>query len=138
VPVAVLDASAILAVLFKERGHEAVLKVIRAGAVTTPTGLAESLTVARRKGHRRTRDQLIDDVSELGVEVIALVPEDAREMAHLLERSDAIASRGTQLGRLSLGDAACLAVAHRLDLPAIVSDTTWEILDAAIRVLPFR
>ncbi len=137
-PVAVLDASAIVAVLFRERGCDVVVKVIRAGATTTPTGLAEALTVARRKGHRRTRDELLEDLALLGIEVTPIVEQDAAEMAYLLDRSDELRARDPRLGQLSLGDAACLAVARRLGLPALVSDGTWEVLGGSAKVLPFR
>ena len=135
-PRAVLDASAIVAVLFKERGHEAVVQIIKAGAVVTPTGLAEALTVARRKGHRRSTTELMDDLGELGLMVEPIDADDAEAMADLLRRSDELDD--PRLGSLSLGDAACLAVAKRLHLPAVASDGTWEVLDTDITVLPVR
>ncbi len=136
--VAVLDASAILAVLFRERGSETVLKVIEAGAVTTPTGLAEALTVAQRLGHRRSRSDLVDDLTELGLDVEPLLAQDAAEMAHLLITASVASQSQPKLGSLSLGDAACLSVATRLGLPVVVSDGTWEALDLRVKVLPFR
>lgn len=135
-PRAVLDASAVVAVLFKERGHEAVVKIIRAGAVVTPTGLAEALTVARRKGHRRSTTELLDDLGELGLMVEPIDVDDAEAMADLLRSSDEL--QDSRLGSLSLGDAACLAIAKRLGLPAVASDGTWEVLDIDVKVLPFR
>lgn len=48
--------------------------------------------------------------------------------------------RGTgwtvQPGRPAL--TACLAVAKRLDVPAVASDGTCEVLDLGVEVLPFR
>lgn len=62
-------------------------------------------------------------------------------MAYLIGKSDDLYSKEPRLGRLSLGDAACLAVARRLGLPALASDATWEVLGGpsdSVRVLPFR
>ncbi len=42
-----------------------------------------------------------------------------------------------QLARLSIADATCLAVGRRLDLPVVADDTTWELLDPGVQVLPF-
>lgn len=135
---AVLDASAIVAVLFKERGHEVVLKVIAAGAVTTPTGMAEALNTARRKGHRLSGDRIADHLGELGLEVEPILMEDGVDMARVQQIAAEAKERQPDVGALSLGDAACLAVGRRLGLPAIVSDGTWEVLDLAVKVVPFR
>jgi ribonuclease VapC len=137
-PKAVLDASALVALTFKEPGHEIIRRLIVAGvATTTPTGLAETLTICRRKGYTRTRDELVSDLLELGLGVEPLVRHDGAEMAFLLARSDDI--KDPSVGSLSLGDAACLAVAHRLDLPAVMSDSTWEVLDVAgLKIHAFR
>jgi len=123
----------------KERGAETVEKIIRAGvAVTTPTGLAEALITCERKGYSRSRQDLKDDLLELGLRVEPLLEEDAAEIAFLLSRSDELGN-DRRIGRLSLGDAACLAVARRLGLPAVVSDGTWELLAVpGLKVQPFR
>ena len=138
-PKAVLDASALVAMVRKERGAETVEKIIRAGvAVTTPTGLAEALITCERKGYSRSRQDLKDDLLELGLRVEPLLEEDAAEIAFLLSRSDELGN-DRRIGRLSLGDAACLAVARRLGLPAVVSDGTWELLAVpGLKVQPFR
>ena len=141
---AILDASAIVALVRRERGSDTVRKLISAGvASTTPTGLAEALITCHRKGYRGTRQQLADDLHELGLVVEPIVEADAVEMAHLLERSDErVAGQGMRtgtVGRLSLGDVACLAVARRLDAAAVVSDGTWELLEIpGLKVFPFR
>jgi PIN domain nuclease of toxin-antitoxin system len=51
-PVALLDASALVAVLFQEIGHDVVETILDSGrAATTSIALAEALNVARRKEH---------------------------------------------------------------------------------------
>lgn len=140
---AVLDASAIVALVLGERGAATVGRVVAAGvATTTPTGMAEALITCHRKGYGAARSELFDDLGQLGLGVEPLIPDDAPEIAFLLERSDALAPAGppgTAVGRLSLGDAVCLAVASRLGVPAVVSDGTWEILGVpGLQILPFR
>lgn len=141
---AVLDASAIVALVMRERGGDTILKLIKAGvAITTPTGLAEALITCQRKGHSSTHDELANDLRDLGLAIEPLIDVDATEMAFLLARSDEIASRdgskAKRVGKLSLGDVACLAVAHRLSASAVVSDGTWELLAVrGLKVLPFR
>lgn len=143
-PKAVLDASAIVALVLRENGVDVITRIITSGvAITTPTGLAEALITCRRKGYRGSRDELAASLMELGLEVVPMVEEDGVEMAFLLECSDNLATGGGpqtgEVGKLSLGDAACLAVAHRLGLTAVVSDGTWEVLNVpGLAIQPFR
>jgi PIN domain nuclease of toxin-antitoxin system len=133
----VLDASAIVALIMKERGHEVISQIVRAGvAATTPTGLAEALAVCRRKGHGRSRDELAGDLAALGLTVESVEESDGVEMAFLLAKSDDLPSG---VGSLSLGDAACLAVAHRLGVPAVMSDAICKQLQGpGLTIQPFR
>jgi PIN domain nuclease of toxin-antitoxin system len=39
---------------------------------------------------------------------------------------------------LSLGDRACLALAHRLELPVITADRTWSKLDLKLEIRQIR
>lgn len=138
---AILDASAIVALVRKERGWEVVRHLVASGvAATTPTGLGEALITCSRRGYRGSRSELADDLRELGLVVEPLIEQDGEEIAILLERSDELAAwDGKPRGSLSLGDAACLAVARRLDVVAVVSDGTWEILAVpGLKVRPFR
>ena len=136
---ALLDASAIVALVFKERGYGVVERIVKAGiAATSPTGLVEVLGVCRRKGYKGTRDELVADLAGLGLEVTLPIEVDGPEMALLLERAAELAAKGgkhaAKLETLSLGDAACLAAAVRLGTTAVFSDGTWELLE--VRVLP--
>jgi ribonuclease VapC len=138
VAIAVLDASAVVALLMKEQGYDIVQRVVKAGAVVPATNAVEALHIARRRGHSRSAEELFEDLEELGVQVEPVGADDVVEAAWLLRRSDEEATRNPKLGTLSLGDATCLAVAKRLDLPVVVSDGAWEILDTGVKVLPFR
>lgn len=135
---AVLDASALVAVVLKERGHEVLMTILTAGsATTTPTGLAEALTICRRNEHKQSREELNSGLLGIGLTVEPIVEEDAVEMAFLLAMSDQLLTK--EVGSLSLGDAACLAVAHRLDATAVMSDGTWEVLGIpGLKIMPFR
>ena len=47
-----LDASAMVAVLIQEPGHDVVERILESGrAATTPLAMTEALNVCRRKGH---------------------------------------------------------------------------------------
>lgn len=133
-----MDASALVAVVLKERGHDVLTTLLTAGsAITTPTGLAEALAICRRNGHRQSREELSSGLLGIGLTVEPIIEEDAAEMAFLLAKSDELPRN--RVGSLSLGDAACLAVAHRLDATAVMSDDTWEILDIpGLKIMPFR
>ncbi|MFA5775616.1 MAG: PIN domain-containing protein [Ilumatobacteraceae bacterium] len=135
---AILDASALVAIVSKERGHEVLTTIIMAGsAATTPTGLAEALTVCRRNGHKQSREDLSNGLRDIGLKIESIIEEDAVEIAFLLAKSDALRNR--KVGSLSLGDATCLAVAFRLDATAVMSDNTWEILGIpGLKIMPFR
>jgi ribonuclease VapC len=135
---AVLDASAIVALIMKERGHEAVRKVVAAGATVPATNLIEAVTMARSKGYGRAADDVANDLLELGLEVEPVTVDDVLEAVWQLENARAIAAKQPRVGGLSLGDATCLAVARRLDLPVVVSDGTWKFLNSGVTVVPFR
>ena len=140
----VLDASALVALIRGESGWETVEQVARTGASrVTATGLAETLIVLRRKGYRASSEEIVRDIHALGIAVEPVTEEDAAEMAFLsgeVEKLRARNARGAnQIGMLSLGDSACLAVAKRLGAIAVVSDGTWELLGpVGITIMPFR
>ncbi len=141
---AVLDASALVALILDERGSSTVAKVVKGGAAhTTATGVAEALNVLRRKGYTRDSEDTVTDIEGLGIVIEPITVDDATEIAYLqveAERPLAENSAGAaRIGSLSLGDACCLAVARRLDAVAVMSDATWELLDPTrLKIAPFR
>ncbi|MGI8686487.1 MAG: hypothetical protein ACR2MO_15600 [Acidimicrobiales bacterium] len=90
------------------------------------------------KGRPSRCDELADDMGELGLEIELLDLEDGIEMARILAAAAAKAASQPKIGGLGLGDAACLAVAARLDRPAVFSGGMWEVLDLPVKILPFR
>ena len=124
---AVLDASAVLALLFGETGAESVVDHIAAGAAISTVNLAEVATVLLRNER--------DPITVLGplraqVEVLAFSDADALTTAQLYPL---VSARG-----LSLGDRACLALARRLDAPAVTAEHLWADLNLDIRIDTIR
>ncbi len=115
---AVLDASAVLALLFGEPGAEAVVDHITAGAVMSTVNLAEVATVLVRND--RDPDTLLNPL-RAQVEIVPFTDADALTTAQLYPH---VSARG-----LSLGDRACLAVARRLGAPAVTAEHLWADLD---------
>lgn len=124
--VALLDASALVAVLLQEPGHDAVEKVLDTGrAVTTSIALAEALNVCRRKEHPLDASTLRTVLATRGLLVEPIVEADALAVAIILD----IASRNRATrASISLADATCLAAARRLDLPVVTGDRVWTEL----------
>src|SRR3972149_11529847 len=119
---AVLDASALLAVLQDERGAELVEAAAAGGALISAVNWAEVLSKLADAGEHLEplSEDLVWSAVLRDVGVIPFGVEDAERVAEL--RS---ATRG--LG-LSLADRACLALAMRLELPALTTDRAWTEL----------
>jgi len=124
---AAIDASALLAMLFAEPGAEIVADEIAGGATTSAVNFSEVATVLVR--HQRDPAKILGPVREqLAVE--AFTEADALAAAALYPKT---ANKG-----LSLGDRACLALAQRLDCPAVTADQAWAELDLDIAVQLIR
>ncbi len=113
-----LDASALLALLFDEPGGEMVERGLAASAISA-VNLSEVMHKSLERGVGV--ESLRDDLEALGVDVLAFDGDAAEEAANL--------RLATSAAGLSLGDRACLALARKLDLPAVTADRTWEGLE---------
>jgi PIN domain nuclease of toxin-antitoxin system len=129
----VLDASALLAWVLKERGVTTVDRMLPVG-VAPVSAVVETLYRAVEKRHRLPPDQLYEALLEMGLEVEAVTGEDVVRAAELVAASRQAPGGGS----LSLGDGLCLAVAERLRLPVTGGDQHWETLDLEVSYLPFR
>lgn len=123
----VLDASALLAFLFRETGHETVAEHL-SGAALSAVNLSEVLSRFVRDGHA------VDDltVGLLGVGI---------EVHPFDELQAALAASLVPIARplgLSLGDRACLALALTLEKPALTADQAWTKLTLDIPVQLIR
>ena len=123
----VADASAILAMLDREPGHQRVEAAL-AETVMSTVNLAEIVTSLINKGipaadARRTTESL----------EIETVPLD-RELA----LAAGVLREVTRSHGLSLGDRACLALGRHLALPVLTADRTWADLDVGIEIQLIR
>ena len=129
----VLDVSALLAHLRDEPGADVVAEAIASGAVISTVNLAEVFSrVADRGG----------DPAKLAAELTQSGLLDGAITVEPFTAADAIdAGRLRPLTRdagLSLGDRACLALARRLDAPALTADTDWQGVAHGVELHPIR
>jgi PIN domain nuclease of toxin-antitoxin system len=130
---AVLDASALLALLKGEPGAERVAEALERGAYLSAVNLAEVLSKLADWGEDPAEAQArMAQVGLLGaaVEVLPFTGKDALEVARL--------RAVTRACGLSFGDRACLALARRLGLPALTAERAWAELDLGIPVEVLR
>lgn len=111
----VLDASAILALLFGEAGAEVVRAHLRTGVIGA-ANLAEVL--AKLSDHGLPTLEAVRAVAILGLEVAPMTEAQAQRSAELRPL--------TRGAGLSLGDRACLALAAELGAPAVTADRSWD------------
>ena len=111
----VLDASAILAVLNREPGAEAILPMLTFGLISS-VNYAETLSKLVDQG--ASGDQARAAFFELGVDV-------ADFDRSLADRAGELRSITRHRG-LSLGDRACLALAEREGVPVVTTDRNWS------------
>jgi PIN domain nuclease of toxin-antitoxin system len=126
-PGAVLDASAVIALLWEESGSDAVEGLLGA-AVVSAVNWSEVLqrynalgldTAARR-----------DSVEALGIFIEDFSGDDAETAASMWASTRSVG--------LSLADRACLSLARRLGLPAHTADRAWETVDVGVEVVLIR
>jgi ribonuclease VapC len=120
----VLDASALLAFLRRERGAEPVSDLIAAGASICTASLAEVMAVLVRDGIPAS--SAADVLSKLPVEIVDLTLDIALSSGALIAL--------TRRAGLSFGDRACLALAKREGLPAVTADAAWTTIAEAVGV----
>lgn len=125
--VAVLDASALVAVARKERGFESVLPFLDAAVLSTVNAV-EVIEVLGRFGN--PPEFVREVIADLG---IGLEPFSERQA--LVAASIAVHTR--HLG-LSLGDSACLAVASDLGGVAVTADRVWGELLLDVEIVLIR
>ncbi|WP_430912171.1 type II toxin-antitoxin system VapC family toxin [Methylobacterium sp. sgz302541] len=119
----VLDASAILAVIFEEPGAERVAGHLP-GAMVSSVSVTEVMTKFSDLG---MPEETVDDVvAGLQLTALSFDLDQAAQAAKVRTHTrDAV---------LSLGDRACLATAKIQDAPALTSDRAWKGLQRAAGV----
>ena len=131
---AVLDASALLALIRKEPGVLHVRAAIDRGAAISAVNWAEVLSkLIETGGDVETAATRALPISDSGAGGLVLVPfddEQARAAARLRNRTRSLG--------LSLADRAALALAQVRGLPVLTTDRVWRSLRLAIKVEVIR
>ena len=118
-----LDASALLAFLFREPGHERVAEVL-GDACISAVNLSEVLGRFARDGHDPL--MVLARIRTSPLEIVPFGSDHAALAAALLPR---VRTKG-----LSLGDRACLALAASRGIPALTADRSWSGVDVDVVV----
>lgn len=113
----VLDSSALLAWIFRERGTERVRTHVRGASVST-ANWSEVVQKTRQRLDPQRADAVLDRVRHSGLRLVPVTVEDAEIAATLWMHRP----------QLSLGDRLCLALARRLDQSAVTAERSWTDL----------
>jgi len=121
-----MDASAVLAILFGERGADVATASAR-GARLSTVNLTEILEkIARRTG---TCDAVLPTLTELKIDIVPFDQHQARLAADLKP----------QVGKNdSFADRACLSLALASALPVVSADRAWVDLDIGVDIRMIR
>lgn len=122
-----LDASALLALLFAEPGHQEV-EAVYGECCLSAVNLSEVVGRFVRDGHNPK--QVFDALVASGLEIVPCLGEDAVLAAGLCA--------ATRAAGLSLGDRACLALALARGIPVLTADRAWRGLDLPVSVRLIR
>lgn len=135
----VLDASALLAWIFQERGHATIDRILPYSLIST-VNFAEVIRRNHERGYQRSPEELANALLALGLAIEpTLTASDAIRATQLVYRSWQEKTKH-QDRLLSMCDALCIAVAERHNLPAVSSDQLWEELHHLfqVKILPLR
>lgn len=124
---AVLDASAVLALLQGEPGADAVAETLP-GAWISAANLAEVTGKLADVG--ASQAQIVDLLQGLDLQVAPLDTDQAMAVGMLRPK--------TRGAGLSLGDRCCLALAAAKGLPALTADRVWATLELDVDVVLVR
>jgi len=125
---AVLDASAILTVLFEERGAEKLTDEIMDSAVVSAVNLAEVQSKLVKMGH--PSEKAWSDALLLGSEPEPFTSEQAKLAGSLIAKTEKFG--------LSLGDRCCLALAITLEAHVYTTERVWKNLKVGVPIHVIR
>jgi PIN domain nuclease of toxin-antitoxin system len=124
----VLDASAMLAYLFRESGCDLVASHIENACIST-VNLSEVAGRFVRDGIDAA--PIIRNIASTAIEIVPFTWEQALQAANLVPK--------TKPYGLSLGDRACLGLAKERNLTVLTADRVWAtIVGIDVDILPIR
>ena len=124
----VLDASAILAIIFHEPGAEKLTDEILDHAVASTVNLAEVQSKLVKKGY--IPEEAWEDAVSLVMAAVPFTSEQAKIAGSLIAKTE-------KLG-LSLGDRSCLALAIALKAPVYTTEQVWRNLKLGVPIHVIR
>lgn len=124
----VLDASAILALINGEPGHEKLTPSVLADAVCSTVNLAE--VQAKLVTHGWQASEAWEDAMGPIREAIPFTEEHAKVTGALITH--------TRVLGLSLGDRACIALGMALQAPVFTAEQTWKKLKLGVEIQVIR
>lgn len=124
---AVLDASALIALLRKEPGAEKVAAVLTRSCISS-VNLAETYSKMVEYGKRL--EDVAYQVGRLSIPVILFDGEHAQLAASFWKQTRSVG--------MSLGDRACLALAMQTGLPAYTTEENWLKCNVGVQVVKIR
>lgn len=133
VPASVLDASALMAVLHAEDGASVVIEAIGRGAAVSVVNWAEVLSKLAEAGKDPEAAAAELRRAEGSRRALSIEPLTAADCVAVARLRPITRRQG-----LSLADRACLALAERLDVPALTADRKWLEADVAADVQSIR
>lgn len=122
-----LDASALLAFLLRERGHQRVREILGECCMST-VNFSEVLGCFGRAG--QDVHVIAKNLLAMPVELVEFTTEQATIAAAM--------AQSTRSAGLSLGDRACLALARERRIPAMTADQAWSRLHLDIAIETVR
>ncbi|MFY9853377.1 MAG: type II toxin-antitoxin system VapC family toxin [Terracidiphilus sp.] len=124
----VLDASAILAIVFQEPGTEKLTDEILDHAVASTVNLAEVQSKLVKKGY--IPEEAWEDALSLVLAAEPFTSEQAKIAGGLIAKTE-------KLG-LPLGDRSCLALAIALKAPVYTTEQAWKNLKVGVPIHVIR
>lgn len=132
-PASVLDASALMAVLHAEDGASVVIEAIGEGAAVSVVNWAEVLSKLAEAGKDPEVAAAELRRAEGSRRALSIEPLTAADSVAVARLRPVTRRQG-----LSLADRACLALAERLDAPALTADRKWLEADVAAEIQLIR
>ena|SRR5438067_10065049 len=129
----VLDASALLAMVYEEPGADRLESTIRRGALISTVNWAEALSrmAERGEGVAESVPHVRAAIEALGtLQIVAFDDAQSLEVARLRVL--------TKPFGLSLADRACLALGRLNRLPVLTTDRAWRSLHLSIKIEVIR